>query len=70
MNKSEELRHRAENCTELAQDAKSGPDKKRFERMADGWKTVANNQSWLDGEARPNPTGAGVRPDGRRRWRA
>ena len=52
MNKTEELRHRAENCAELAQDAKSGPDKKRFERMAEGWQTVAENQAWLDGEDR------------------
>jgi hypothetical protein len=50
MNKTEELRHRAENCAELAQDATSGPDKKRFERMAEGWQTVAENQAWLDGE--------------------
>ena len=50
MNKAEELRDRAENCAELAQAAKSEPNKKRFERMAKGWKIVADNQAWLDGE--------------------
>ncbi len=50
MKKAEELRHHAENCAELAQAAKSAPNKKRFERMAEGWKTVADNQAWLDGE--------------------
>ncbi len=50
MKKAEELRHHAENCAELAQAATSEPNKKRFERMAEGWKTVANNQAWLDGE--------------------
>ena len=50
MKKAEELRHHAENCAELAQAATSAPSKKRFERMAEGWKTVADNQAWLDGE--------------------
>jgi hypothetical protein len=50
MNKAEELRHRAENCTELAHEAKSAPERKRFERMAEGWQTVADNQAWLDGD--------------------
>ena len=50
MKKAEDLRHHAQNCVEMAQAAKSGPDKKRFERMAEGWKTVAENQAWLDGE--------------------
>jgi len=50
MKKAEELRHHAENCAELAQAATSEPNKKRFQRMAEGWKTVADNQAWLDGE--------------------
>jgi len=52
MNKVEELRNRAETCAELAQAATNEPKKKRFERMAEGWKTVADNQAWLDGEDR------------------
>jgi hypothetical protein len=50
MKKVEELRHHAENCAELAQAATNEPNKKRFERMAEGWKIVADNQAWLDGE--------------------
>jgi hypothetical protein len=50
MKRAEELRLHAENCAELAEAAKSAPNKKRFERMAEGWKTVADNQAWLDGE--------------------
>ena len=58
MKKAEELRHHAENCAELAQAAAREPEKKRFERMAEGWKTVADNQAWLDGEdAAPSPLG-------------
>ena len=50
VNKVEELRHNADNCAELSQAAKSEPNKKRFERMAEGWNSVADNQAWLDGE--------------------
>jgi hypothetical protein len=50
MKKAEELRHHAENCAELARAAAREPEKKRFKRMAEGWKTVADNQAWLDGE--------------------
>ena len=50
MKKTEEFENRAENRTELAKSAESEPKKKRFERMAEGWKTVAKNQAWLDGE--------------------
>ena len=50
MQKAEELRDRADNCAELAKAAESEPQKKRFKRMAEGWKTVAENQAWLDGE--------------------
>ena len=50
MKTAEELSSHAENCAELAQAAKSPPNNKRFERMAAGWKTVADNQAWLDGE--------------------
>ncbi len=58
MQKAEELRNHAENCAELAQAAESDPKKKRFERMAEGWKTVAENQAWLDGEdGKPNAPG-------------
>jgi|1185.fasta_scaffold23817_2 hypothetical protein len=51
MDKTQELRKNAENCAELANNAATGPAKKRFLRMADGWNVVAENQAWLDGQA-------------------
>jgi hypothetical protein len=50
MNKSDELRQNADNCVEMAQSTDSDPKKKRFERMAEGWNSVAETQAWLDGE--------------------
>jgi hypothetical protein len=50
MAKSDELRQNADNCVELAKATKNGPLKKRLERLAQGWKNVAENQAWLDGE--------------------
>jgi len=49
MTKSDDLRKNAENCSELAKTRDSGPSKKRLERMADGWESVAKTQDWLDG---------------------
>jgi hypothetical protein len=54
MNKAQELRKNSENCAELAKTAASDPAKKRFQRMADGWKVVAENQEWLDGQRGEN----------------
>jgi hypothetical protein len=51
MGKAEELRQNAENCEELAKVATNEPQKKRLERMADGWQSVAKTQAWLDGES-------------------
>jgi hypothetical protein len=50
MDKAQELRKNAESCVELAKAAPSEPAKKRFQRLADGWKVVADNQEWLDGQ--------------------
>jgi hypothetical protein len=54
MKKSQELRQNAEKCAEIAQAANSDPKKKRFERMAEEWDTLAENQAWLDGEGEPS----------------
>jgi hypothetical protein len=43
-----DARQNARNCEELAKDAK-GPSRERFERLADGWRDVADAQDWLDG---------------------
>ena len=50
MGKAEQLRQNAENCEELAKATENEPAKKRYERMADGWQSVAKTQAWLDGE--------------------
>ena len=55
MSKSEELRKFADNCVELAEAADNGPRKKRLERLAEGWKNLAQTQAWLDGEEDPHP---------------
>jgi hypothetical protein len=56
LSKSDELKKIASNCVEMAEAAKDIPQKKRFERLADGWKNLAKNQAWLDGEtATPVP---------------
>jgi len=54
MNKAQELRKKSESCVELAKIAATEPAKKRFQRMADGWKVVAENQEWLDGQPDEN----------------
>jgi hypothetical protein len=43
-------RENAENCTELAENATDAPSKRRFERLADSWKVMAETQDWLDGK--------------------
>jgi hypothetical protein len=43
-----DARQNARNCEELAIDAQ-GPTRKRFTRLAEGWRDVANAQDWLDG---------------------
>jgi hypothetical protein len=55
MSKSEELRKFADNYVELAEAADKGPRKKGLERLAEGWKNLAQTQAWLDGEEDPPP---------------
>jgi hypothetical protein len=42
----------AENCDELASQA-HGPKRTRLERLAKGWRAVAESQDWLDGRMPP-----------------
>ena len=53
MTKSIELLRRSENCEELAQTARDDAAKNRLKRLAEGWRTVAETQAWLDGESDP-----------------
>jgi hypothetical protein len=50
MTKSDELKQIAQNCADLAQTTLDNPKKKRLERLADGYSSLAQNQAWLDGE--------------------
>jgi hypothetical protein len=51
MNKILELEQHAENCAELAADAKDERAKRRYERMEKAWRDLAKTQAWLDGKA-------------------
>ncbi len=48
------LRHRAQQCEDMALEAKDAPTRFRFERLAEGWKSVSRTQRWLDGEIAPD----------------
>jgi hypothetical protein len=53
MDTAEKLRERAEQCEQEAAAAATEQVKRRFERLADGWKTVSDAQAWLDGKIPP-----------------
>ena len=53
MNTSVEYRENADNCDELAGSAQNGPSRRRLERLAKGWRAVAESQDWLDGAMPP-----------------
>jgi hypothetical protein len=55
MKHSDLLRENAENCLQLAERAEGEPTFKRYLRMANAWKALANEQDWLDGEVSPLP---------------
>jgi hypothetical protein len=45
-------RDNAENCEELAREA-NGPNRNRLQRLAKGWRALAETQDWLDGRMPP-----------------
>jgi hypothetical protein len=51
MQKSDDLRKRAENCADLAEHATNAAEKRRLKRLSEGWQEAAQNQDWLDGAA-------------------
>ena len=55
MGKSDDLRKNAENCIELADTADTVQKKMRYVRMAKSWNSLADTQSWLDGEHPDKP---------------
>ena len=53
MKQSDIFRDNADNCLQLAERAKGQPTYKRYSRMAEAWRALANEQDWLDGEIPP-----------------
>jgi hypothetical protein len=46
---AEQMRQSAESCLTLADTAANEPARRRFLRMAEAWKALADNKDWLDG---------------------
>jgi len=55
MKQSDIFRENAENCVRLAEAAANEPSFKRYSRMAEAWRALADEQDWLDGEPRQDP---------------
>ena len=53
MKQSDLFRENADNCLQLAERAEGQPAFKRYLRMAQAWKALADEQDWLDGEVSP-----------------
>jgi hypothetical protein len=55
MKPSEIFRENAENCAQLAaaEPTEDGPAYKRYKRMEEAWRALAEEQKWLDGEVPP-----------------
>ncbi len=54
MKQSDIFRDNAENCMRLAEAAPDDPSFKRFMRMGEAWRALAEEQDWLDGEPTQN----------------
>jgi hypothetical protein len=59
MKQSEIFRENGENCAHLAEQASSEPAHQRYKRMEAGWRALAHEQDWLDGEVSPVRKGNG-----------
>jgi hypothetical protein len=59
MKQSEIYRQNAENCAYLAEGAPNEPTRQRYRRMEAAWRSLADEQDWLDGE--PSPVHARAR---------
>jgi hypothetical protein len=51
----EELWENAENCALLAEEAKTEPTRRRFERMQQAWLALIETEAWLAGNVSPIP---------------
>jgi hypothetical protein len=54
MKQSDQFRENAENCAQLAERAVDEPTFKRYKRMEEAWRALAEEQDWLDGEIAPS----------------
>jgi hypothetical protein len=50
MKQSDHFRENADNCQQLAEKAPDHPTYLRYKRMQDAWRSLADEQDWLDGE--------------------
>ena len=53
MKQSQYYLENAENCAQLAERAEDEPTHRRFKRMEEAWRALAEEQDWLDGEIPP-----------------
>jgi hypothetical protein len=53
MKQSEIFRDNADNCAQLAESATNEPAFHRYKRMEAAWRSLADEQDWLDGEVSP-----------------
>jgi hypothetical protein len=58
MKPSEIYKENADNCAMLAEgeSSKESPAYKRYRRMEEAWRALAEEQEWLDGEVPPDRT--------------
>jgi hypothetical protein len=54
MKQSDHFRENAENCAALAERATDDATFKRYKRMENAWRALAEEQDWLDGEIPPS----------------
>jgi hypothetical protein len=57
MKQSDIYRQNAENCAHLAESAGDEPTRQRYKRMEAAWRSLADEQDWLDGEPSPGRKG-------------
>ena len=53
MKQSQYYLENAENCAQLAERAEDEPTHRRFKRMEEAWRALAEEQDWLDGKIPP-----------------
>jgi hypothetical protein len=53
MKQSDHFRENADNCQQLAERAPNHATYLRYKRMEDAWRSLADEQDWLDGETSP-----------------